>query len=100
MITFLALTCSAQNIVSGEITGTVSDPSGAVVPNATVALKSVDTGETQTTKTAAAGSFRFPLLRPGNYQVTATAPGFNPVTRTVVVALGQEIGRASCRERV
>ncbi len=89
MITFLALTCSAQNIVSGEITGTVSDPSGAVVPNATVALKSVDTGETQTTKTAAAGSFRFPLLRPGNYQVTATAPGFNPVTRTVVVALGQ-----------
>jgi len=58
----------AQNIVSGEIDGLVSDPSGAVLPNATVTLKSVASGETQTTTTGPSGTYRFPLLRPGDYQ--------------------------------
>jgi len=79
----------AQNIVSGEIDGLVSDPSGAVLPNATVTLKSVASGETQTTTTGPSGTYRFPLLRPGNYQVSVTAAGFNTATRAVVVNLGQ-----------
>ncbi len=79
----------AQNIVSGELVGTVTDPQGAVVPNSTVTLVSKDFGTTQTTTTNAQGMYRFPLLRPGNYKVTATPAGFAPVTREVVVAVGQ-----------
>jgi hypothetical protein len=45
----------AQNIVTGGISGTVTDPSGAVVPNATLTLKSNSTGETQVTTTGSTG---------------------------------------------
>ena len=79
----------AQNIVSGEIDGLVSDPSGAVLPNATVTLKSAATGETQTTTTGPAGTYRFPLLRPGTYELSVTASGFNTATRKAVANVGQ-----------
>ena len=90
MLLAMGLTSAwAQNIVSGEIDGIVSDPSGAVLPNATVTLKSVATGETQTTTTGPSGTYRFPLLRPGDYQLSVTAAGFNTATRKAVANLGQ-----------
>ena len=55
----------AQSLVSGDITGTVTDPSGAVVPNATVTLKSTSTGQTRNTTTNNNGAYRFSLLQPG-----------------------------------
>ena len=79
----------AQTTVSGEIDGIVTDPSGAVLPNAAVTLKSVATGEVQNTTTSASGNYRFPLLRPGDYEISVNATGFNNATRKVVVALGQ-----------
>ena len=48
----------AQSTISGEITGVVTDSSGAVVPNATVILNSKEMGTTQTVTTNAAGAFR------------------------------------------
>ncbi len=78
----------AQSLVSGDIAGTVKDPSGAVVPDATVALKSLDQGTTQTTTTNASGMYRFSLLRPGQYEVTATKTSFQKSQRKVTVALG------------
>ena len=52
------LQLSAQSIVSGDITGIVTDPSGAIVPNATVTLKNDASGETQTTTTSGSGQYR------------------------------------------
>jgi hypothetical protein len=79
----------AQNIISGEITGTVTDAMGAVVPRATVTLISADSGAKTVTTTSASGGYRFPLLQPGTYKVTATATGFGTVTEEVKVDLGQ-----------
>lgn len=92
LISIIALSCltlSAQNIVSGELVGTVTDASNAVVPGATVTLKNPAMGLTQTTTTTASGLYRFPLLRPGTYSVTVEAKGFAPITRSAVVSLGQ-----------
>ena len=69
----LAPSLMAQSLVSGDLTGTVTDPSGAVVPNATVTLKSDATGATRTTTTNANGAYRFSLLPPGSYTVSVAA---------------------------
>src|ERR1700761_7712430 len=79
----------AQSLVSGDLTGAVTDPSGAVVPNANVTLKSVATGETRTTVTSAVGAYRFSLLPPGGYTITVSAEGFNKASDMVTVNVGQ-----------
>ena len=86
---FLTPNTIAQNVVTGGISGTVTDPSGAVVPNATINLKSNSTGETQTTTTSTTGLFNFPLLKPGSYSVTIAQSGFKGVSQKVDVLLGQ-----------
>jgi hypothetical protein len=78
----------AQTTTTGDISGVVTDPTGAVIPNASVALKNVDTGSTQSATTNSQGSYRFALLSPGNYSVSASATGFQPVTQRVNVSLG------------
>jgi hypothetical protein len=85
----MTLQVSAQSVVSGDITGIVTDPSGAIIPNATVTLKNDASGETQTTTTTGSGQYRFSLLRPGPYTITATASGFQSLNRKTVVAVGQ-----------
>ena len=60
---------NAQSSGTGALTGTIKDPSGAVVPSASVTLTSADTGAVRTTMTAADGTYRFSLLPPGNYRV-------------------------------
>jgi hypothetical protein len=79
----------AQNIVTGGISGTVTDQSGAVISSATVNLKSKSTGEAQTTVTSSAGLYNFPLLKPGTYSVSISQSGFHTVNETVEVQLGQ-----------
>src|SRR5579864_2883257 len=79
----------AQSLVSGDLTGTVTDPSGAVVPNATVTLKSDANGATRNTTTNGNGAYRFALLPPGNYTVSVAAEGFTKADTKVAVAVGQ-----------
>ncbi|HEY7097956.1 MAG TPA: carboxypeptidase regulatory-like domain-containing protein [Terriglobales bacterium] len=79
----------AQNIVSGDVTGIISDPSGAILTNAQVTLKNNDTGQTQTAPTNGQGVYRFSLLKPGNYTVSATAQGFQIAQRNTYVTVGQ-----------
>ena len=62
-----------QNTVSGDITGIVSDPSGAVLPNTQVTLNNDATSQTQTVNTNAQGVYRFSLLNPGTYTISASA---------------------------
>src|SRR5580704_404828 len=85
----MAPSLMAQSLVSGDLTGTVTDPSGAVVPGATVTLKSDANGQTRTTTSNAAGAYRFSLLQPGSYTVTANAEGFSKAQSTANIAVGQ-----------
>src|SRR5438270_12931407 len=85
----VTLQLSGQSIVGGDITGIVTDPSGAIVPNATVSLKNDASGETQTTTSSSSGQYRFSLLRPGPYSITVKAAGFQPLDRKTVVAVGK-----------
>ena len=68
---------------------TVVDQTGAVIPNATVTLKNTETGTVQTRTTNAQGAYRFPLLNPGTYTVTAAAQGFQGREQRVAVTVGQ-----------
>lgn len=78
-----------QSLTTGNITGTVLDPSHAVVANAPVSLKSLDTGSTASTTTNSSGGYSFSLLRPGRYQVTVKQAGFAEVQQTLDVQVGQ-----------
>src|SRR5579885_3308144 len=74
----------------GTITGTVTDPTGAAIPNATITITNTATGVSTTTTTTGAGTYTRPALIPGTYTVTATAPGFQKGQQTdVVVNPGQ-----------
>src|SRR4051812_7911290 len=61
----------------GEINGTATDPSGGVLPNATVTLTEVNTNRVQTTNSTSDGAFVFRSLDPGTYKIRVQAPGFS-----------------------
>jgi hypothetical protein len=67
--------------INGQIEGTVTDPSGAAVSGADVAVRSTDTGFARSLKTDASGLYRFPVLPLGSYELTVNAPGFAPSRR-------------------
>jgi hypothetical protein len=74
---------------TGTLHGQVQDPSGAVIPGASIAL-TTQNSQTQQTKSGADGRYAFHALAPGSYAITATAKGFAPLTiSNVVLAAGQ-----------
>lgn len=76
--------------VYGNIIGTVTDPTGALVANAKVTVRNVDQNVTTTTTSNESGNFTVPQLSPGRYEVTVERAGFNRVTQQkVTVAVGQ-----------
>lgn len=78
-----------QSLIAGDISGSVIDPSGAAVPDASVTLKSLDTGAVIEGKSSAEGYFRFSLLRPGPYEITVSKAGFNKVVQNALVSVGK-----------
>jgi Carboxypeptidase regulatory-like domain len=81
---------SAQSIISGDVTGTITDPSGAGVPNATVTLTNMNTNVAQSSTTNMAGNYRFAFVTPGTYSVTVKASGFAQQQRAgILVVAGQ-----------
>src|SRR5581483_10111626 len=92
----LALLCLGATLAlaqteTGQIVGTVTDPSGAVVPNAKVNVKSVETGFSRQATTTEAGVYVVPNLRPGLYQVTIDAAGFSTSRQQVAVTVGGRV---------
>ncbi|MGH9437858.1 MAG: carboxypeptidase regulatory-like domain-containing protein, partial [Terriglobia bacterium] len=71
-----AAAAMAQNTNTGEIRGTVTDPSGAVVPGVTVKVTNINTGISKTFITNDAGLYDTVSTPPGNYNITFTKPGF------------------------
>ncbi|MBI3666653.1 MAG: carboxypeptidase regulatory-like domain-containing protein, partial [Acidobacteria bacterium] len=74
-------------MTSGTVVVTVQDPSGAVVPNAKIALKSKDTGTTLRATTEAIGTARFPNVMVGAWTVEVEASGFKKFVGTLSVNL-------------
>jgi hypothetical protein len=66
---------------SAAITGTVRDASGAVIPQATVSARHVETGQTRVTETGANGNYNLPALPVGPYELTVAKPGFRQLVR-------------------
>jgi len=78
-----------QTITTGDVAGVVRDPSGAVVPKATVTLKYTDTNEMRTVLTGDSGAYRFSLLKPGDYTISAQATGLKSNTEKFAALIGQ-----------
>jgi len=74
---------------SGELSGVVTDPSGAVIPDAEVTLSNTATGDKRTTVTTGAGIYRFSALPVGNYVLETSPQGFKSTkVANVVVSVG------------
>ena len=73
---------------TGTITGTVTDPSGAVVSGATVTAKSVGTGAVRSATTGSSGAYTIAGLPPGQYDVTVESPNFAKFTQRITVTIG------------
>lgn len=91
-------------VLSGSMVGTVTDPSGAVVPDSIITATDTGTGQIRTDKTDANGRYNLTNLAPGTYTVSATATGFRELDKTNIVvtpntvtrvALMLEVGQAS-----
>ena len=78
-------------VAGATLSGTVNDPSGAVVPNAQVSARNTATGVARTATTDSAGFYSIPNLLPGAYEVTVTAPGFSTaVQSSIELAVGAQ----------
>jgi hypothetical protein len=92
-ILFATFMAQAQGVgSSGEITGTVTDPSGAVLPKVTVNVVETQTGLKRTAMTNGTGQYRVVGLSPATYDVSAELPRFaTEIRRSVTVAIGQTV---------
>lgn len=87
---FVAVSVVAQT-ETGQITGTVTDPSKALVPNAKITVRSVGTEAVRSSMTSGAGTYTVTNLQPGVFDVTVEAPGFAKTTKRVQVTVGSRV---------
>jgi hypothetical protein len=94
----------AQSAGTSGLTGTVTDPSGAAIPNVSVTITNNDTGQSRTATTGPDGVYKFSLLQPGSYKARFSASGFKTsevgtvglnVTETPVLDRSLEVGAQS-----
>jgi hypothetical protein len=91
-ILLLSAFAGHAQVVGGTISGTVSDPSGAVIPNAVVIVRNQDTGTQRTLTTNTTGSYSAPSIPVGTYKVTVIVPGFEPYDRErISLNVGQSL---------
>jgi Carboxypeptidase regulatory-like domain len=76
---FVLSLCAAASLTAQttSLTGTVADPTGAIIPNATVNVVNADTGLKREDKSDSQGRYTMESLPPGTYRLTASAPGFS-----------------------
>src|ERR1700722_6367799 len=87
-VTALAGYGQATSVNGGSIQGTITDPTGAVVPEASVTITGTDTGLVKVVTTDSAGFYSIGPLNPGNYTISITKPGFERLSVKTVVRTG------------
>ena len=87
--TLLTTFATSQSLTSGDITGVVTDPSGALTSGANVSLTNHATSATETHATNAQGSYRFSLMSPGLYTLSISAPNLQTTKQDVAITVGQ-----------
>lgn len=88
LLVVMVMACSAafgQTLATSQVTGTVTDASGAVVPDATVQLVQTDTGDVHTAKSNATGVYIVPNLPVGPYRLQVAAQGFSTYVQNGIV---------------
>src|ERR1700674_446651 len=93
VLALCALQMHGQTANTGAIAGTVSDPTGALVPRAAVVINNQGTGEKRDLATDAEGNFSVQFLTPGNYDVTVRAAGFEAFILTGVQVQITEVSK-------
>ena len=96
MLSLLAAPAFGQT-TTADILGTVSDATGAIIPNAKVTLEDNGTHRIQTAQANSSGEFDFTLLQPGRYTVTVSAPGFSDFRVTAINVNGGDHARADAK---
>jgi hypothetical protein len=81
---------SQPKVTNSAISGTVTDPTGAIIPNASIAISDATTQNIRSVKTDRAGRYLFDDLSPGNYRVEAQASGFTAQQLAVTVAASEQ----------
>src|SRR5260370_36652853 len=81
------LACSAFAQSTTSLRGTITDPQGGVIPEATVLLSNLENGAKRQVITNGSGEYLFPQIAPGNYQIVVERPGFSTLTRNGVRVL-------------
>ncbi|MFL6447410.1 MAG: carboxypeptidase regulatory-like domain-containing protein [Bryobacteraceae bacterium] len=79
---------SQQTMDNASVSGRVLDPSGAVMQNARVSVRQIDTGVASSAVTDRDGRFRFPYLRVGRYEIEARGAGFSDVSQHLTLMVG------------
>lgn len=74
--TFLVCFPALAQLGSSSLSGTITDPAGAAIPNATITLRSTNQAFVRTTTTGDTGQYIIPTLPPGRHQLSVTANGF------------------------
>ncbi|HZD44924.1 MAG TPA: carboxypeptidase-like regulatory domain-containing protein, partial [Acidobacteriaceae bacterium] len=86
---FLVTSTALCQLTTADILGTVTDASGAVVPNATVTLTNLGTNVTRVAQTGGSGDYTFTLLPVGHYSIAVKATGFQAtITKDLSVEAG------------
>lgn len=91
-VTFVSLSAAVAlaqaTTATGSIQGTITDPSGAVVPGAAIAITSAMTGQQFQIISSTAGTYNSGALLPGTYLLAVEAPGLRPVSLPIIVQVG------------
>ena len=81
----------SQGGINASLSGTVSDSTGALIPGVEVTARQTDTGVASTAVTNETGTYRFPSLQPGPYEVSAVLPGFQSQAFRLTLGTAQQI---------
>jgi hypothetical protein len=96
LVVFLVLFSARYNwaqVVTGTLTGTVTDATGATVPNAKITITELSTSAQRSTTTSADGLYNVPYLAPGEYKVEVSATGFKSFTQSDITVSVSTVAR-------